>query len=388
MRFRVPVKAFHPAYSAALAAASKSSPQPIMKHVLCRVAAEGTVTLEGTDGHRGVIARVQGVEVVAEGAVIFDGQKVDGILRANADSVLDVEATEVAVVVRCEEDVKGRKQVSRHSLAVFPPDQFPSIASNIEQARLSASLPVNDLLTLFRRVKFAASDDVADEKNKSRGVMFRADGGRVEVAGIQPTLSIAAGASCAAQVAAPTSLMVPANALTLLASVLPKSDGTAEVRTTTVGLAVVTGDCEAWVTAMASNLPAVHKLFPTADHPPACRWADAQPFFTAVERAMVTTSDESVRGFFTFGPGGGVVRTSAPDKGESEVPFDLPDFAGEAVEVPFNTQAVRKIEGGLRKEDQVSAALHLMGKFLRLVVRYGTPEAGGQAVLVQMTVAD
>ena len=384
MKFRVPVKAIHPAYTAALAAASKGSLQPLLRHVLCRVSADGVVTLEGGDGLRGVVARVEGVEVQAEGSAVLD-LKLDGLLRANGDSVLSVEAGESATAVRFERQSNGRTLTARHSLPAVDPQQYPSVAGRIAAAEPVARLPVGELLTLVRRVRFAASDDMAEGKSQARGVLVQTAGGRLHVASMQPQVSAAAEAVAVAEVVKDLGGMFPANSLTLLGGVLPKGEEPVEVRMSASGLVVLTKSTDVWVTAMHAPLLDLGKLFPAADRQPVCRWSDAWPLLEAVAQAAVTTSDDRIAGFLTLDHDGGVVRTSAPESGASEVPFDLPEFDGQRVEVPFNTAAILRIAGGLRKEDSVSAEIHQMGAFLRLVLRYGTTEAGGRAALVQMT---
>lgn len=379
MRFSLPAAAFRAAFDTAAAGCGKGPLSPILHHVLCDAQGDGTVKLYGTDNTRGVTATLAGVRVEEPGRAVLHGPVVGAFLAAGgkADD-LTVRSTPNVVILRA-----GGGECKPPILAV---DQFP--AAGEAGGEVAAEITADDLLTAVRRSAFAATDEAATDRHGqevSRGVLIQAGSDAIRIAGMNSML--AAVTKAPATVHAGGSVMVPKHALGLIVKTLPGGGEVVRVRflpgEPSGGVVFETPTVNLWVRAVQSKLPPVGQLVPPPDAKPVWRCDDALPLFTANRQALVSISDESQRGKFAFGADGCEVKTGSPTRGESAVRFALPGFVGEAVKCDFLAPAVEKIGGGLRKEDSVRAELHRMGH-LRLVVRYGTPESGGLAVLMQM----
>lgn len=377
VKLTIPVQGFNLGFQAAISAAAKGSLQPVLSHVLCTAGDDGTVILEGTDNTRGVRAVVAGAVVETAGRLLLHGEVVGSFLGLNREG--DLSITHNQSMTRLS--VGG----SKCQPPVVPADTYPE-GANLADAQPFASLAVGDLLTAVRRSAFAASDDVVSDKNgtvETRGVLFQAGGGALRIAGM--TANMAAITRVPAVVPAEAGVMLPAATLGLIRKNLPDDGGQVRVLLLAggTGLAFQTDTRTLWVSALNVKVPPVARLVPPADNQPLWACEDATPLFAANRQASVSSDRESPRAAFEFSPAGSVVRTSSPTRGESEVRFSLPGYTGGSVECGFMGQSLQQIGEGLKREDGVRAAVHQMGH-LRLVVRYGTQESGGLAILMEM----
>lgn len=377
VKLSIPAGAFAHGFAAALSAAARGNLQPVLSHVLCTAEAGGTVILEGTDNTRGVRAVLAGAQVDEPGRAILHGEVVGAFLGHHREGTLTL--TVATSLTRLS--VGG----SQCRPPVIPADTYPA-ADESDNARPFADLTVADLLTAVRRSTFAASDDVVGSKDgtvETRGVLFQAGGGAVRIAGM--TANMAAITRTPATVHAENGVMIPAGTLGLIRKNLPDDGGTVRVLLLPgdTGLVFRTDTRSLWVRGLNAKVPPVAKLVPPADNQPLFACEDATPLFVAASRASVSLDREAPRAECKFTTEGCVIRTSSPTRGESEERFTLPGYTGGMVECGFLGQSLLQIGGGLRKEEGVRAAIHQMGH-RRLVVRYGTQDSGGLAILMEM----
>lgn len=381
MKFTMPLPAFREAFASALAGASAGKlAHPLLSHVLCIAESDGRIVLHGTDNTKGVITTLLGARVDEPGRAVLHGAVVGSFLQVN-DGDLTVRAT--ASLVKFQAD-GGECRPPLLTAGEYPVNTTP------ERAILAAEVLADDLLTAVRRSAFAATDDVVEDKSgtvKTRGVLIQVAGTALRVAGMHANL--AAITRCPATVHTPAEAMVTAATLGLIRKSIPKGGEPVRVKFLgdAQGVAAVvfeTPRTTLWVSALSQKSPPVAKLIPAKGAVPLFRTTDAGPLFAANSRALVTISTESQRGKFRFDADGCEVTTGSPERGESAVQFTLPEYTGEPVSVDFLAPSVHQIGQGLKREDGTRAEVHRIGSGLRLVVRYGTDESGGLAVLMQM----
>lgn len=381
VRLTIPVQGFTQAFQAAISAAAKGSLQPILSHVLCTAEADGTVVLEATDNTRGVRAVVAGAVVEAAGRVVLHGEVVGSFLGLNRDGNLSITHTQSMTRLAV-----GGSECRPPLVAA---DTFPA-GPQVADAQEFATLAVGDLLTAVRRSAFAASDDVVSDKSgtvETRGVLFQAGGGALRIAGM--TANMAAITRVPAVTPGEAGVMLPAATLGLIRRNLPDDGGQVRVLAMTgpngiVGLAFQTETRTLWVSALTVKVPPVARLVPPKDNQPLFACDDATPLFDGMKRAAVSCDRESPRAVCSFAADGCKIHTSSSTRGESTSRFVLPGYTGGSVECGFLGQSLQQIGEGLKREDGVRAAIHEMGH-RRLVVRYGTEESGGLAILMEMS---
>lgn len=384
MRFVIPVPAFQPAFSAACLGASKNSPKPIMQQVLCRATADGVLRLEGTDGGRAVIATVEGVQVDQPGDAVLHAAKLTEILRESRGKVLTVDAREdaVRVLAKGEQQTRG----SEFRLPAFAAAEFPAIGERMAGAQAVGRLTGEQLLGAVSRAGFAASDEVLSEQLQARGVLIQVSQsggvGKLAVFGHHPTF--AALGTVAAEHLADGGVMVPSAGLSLIRAVIEDDSQSVEVRVSPAFLVLVSATRTLLITALESPMPPISRIIPPRTATPLAKWEDARPLLQAAREAAVTTDRENVRGDCSLSADGGVIRTQTAESGASEIPFDLQGYEGPPVAVGFNSHHLRAMAAGLKGEQSVQGEIHEINDFHRLVLRYGTPEAGGAAVIQQM----
>ena len=124
---------------------------PVLSNLLVR-AADGVVSMTGTDLEVQLVASVDGIDVEQEGSATIPARKLADIWRSLA------EGAQVSVALEGPRTIV-RSGRSRFALATLPVDEFPDVAS--QDADVSVSLPLADLQRLLDKTSFAmAQQDV------------------------------------------------------------------------------------------------------------------------------------------------------------------------------------------------------------------------------------
>ena len=124
---------------------------PVLSNLLVR-AADGVVSMTGTDLEVQLVASVDGIDVEQEGSATIPARKLADIWRS-----LD-EGAQVSVALEGSRTIV-RSGRSRFALATLPVDEFPDVAS--QDADVSVSIPLADLQRLLDKTSFAmAQQDV------------------------------------------------------------------------------------------------------------------------------------------------------------------------------------------------------------------------------------
>tara|TARA_B110000014_G_C20103714_1_gene579931 strand:- start:518 stop:1621 length:1104 start_codon:yes stop_codon:yes gene_type:complete len=124
---------------------------PVLSNLLVR-AADGVVSITGTDLEVQLVASVEGIDVEQEGSATIPARKLADIWRSL------VEGAQVSVAVEGTRTIV-RSGRSRFALATLPVDEFPDVAS--QDAEVNVSLPLAGLQRLLDKTSFAmAQQDV------------------------------------------------------------------------------------------------------------------------------------------------------------------------------------------------------------------------------------
>ena len=124
---------------------------PVLSNLLVR-AADGVVSITGTDLEVQLVASVEGIDVEQEGSATIPARKLADIWRSL------VEGAQVSVAVEGTRTIV-RSGRSRFALATLPVDEFPDVAS--QEAEVNVSLPLAGLQRLLDKTSFAmAQQDV------------------------------------------------------------------------------------------------------------------------------------------------------------------------------------------------------------------------------------
>ena len=124
---------------------------PVLSNLLVR-AADGVVSITGTDLEVQLVASVDGIDVEQEGSATIPARKLADIWRSL------VEGAQISVALEGSQTIV-RSGRSRFALATLPVDEFPDVAS--QEADVNVSLPLADLQRLLDKTSFAmAQQDV------------------------------------------------------------------------------------------------------------------------------------------------------------------------------------------------------------------------------------
>ena len=124
---------------------------PVLSNVLIK-AADGAVSITGTDLEVQLVATIDGIDIEQEGAATVPARKLADIWRALG------EGAPVSLVVEGDRTIV-RSGRSRFALATLPVDEFPDAVT--QQADVKVSLPLADMQRLLDKTSFAmAQQDV------------------------------------------------------------------------------------------------------------------------------------------------------------------------------------------------------------------------------------
>ena len=124
---------------------------PVLSNVLIK-AADGAVSITGTDLEVQLVATIDGIDIEQEGAATVPARKLADIWRSL------VEGAPVSMGVEGDRTIV-RSGRSRFALATLPVDEFPDAVT--QQADVKVSLPLADMQRLLDKTSFAmAQQDV------------------------------------------------------------------------------------------------------------------------------------------------------------------------------------------------------------------------------------
>src|SRR5690606_26307909 len=166
------------------------------------------------------------------------------------------------------------------------------------------------------------------------GVLVEREGNKLSmVATDGHRLALARGA-CKSATNEPRSAIVPSKALNLLLRLFDDAEQTVRIQIVDNQILFATDQALLVSNLVEGNFPPYKDVIPKEGDKRASLATDV--FASAVRRAALLTNEESKGVRMAFGPEGLTISSRAPEMGEAEVSVEVPEYAGDPIEIGFN----------------------------------------------------
>ncbi len=304
------------------------TPKPVLTCVRL-TAADGVMTLAGTDLEVALHMRVDQVEVQDEGQVLVPADKLAGIVRESVDPTVTIEADAEAAHIRGAD--------SRFTIFGYSADDFPTIAPF--SGEVGFEINAGQLSDLIAQTLFATARETS--RYAINGVLMERDGKKLSLVATDGRRLAMAKGSCAASKGEGVSCIVPTKALNLLQKLLDDPDQAVRVRVEGNQAFFATERATLTTSLVEGNFPPYKDVIPK-EHDRKATF-DVAALASGVRRAALLTNEESKGVRFNFGPKKLVLASRAPEMGESEVSVPVEAFQGEAMEIGFNPHFISDV---------------------------------------------
>jgi DNA polymerase-3 subunit beta len=324
MKIRCPKESLLAALQSASAVVPARSPKPVLTNVKIE-AANGGVVLSATDLEVGIRIEVDGVEVVAPGAVLLPSGRLMAIVReAPAGTTFEITADGTAALVKAPR--------SEFRLPAEDAAEFPSVPTFPDGGSFEITTPL--MRELVRRTVFATDNE--SSRYALGGVLLEFTPGGVIAVGtdgrrlarMQGPAEARGGAS------ADVPPIVPSRAMQLIERCLGAADQPVHVAVRGSEILVKTAATTISARLVDGRFPRWRDVFP--ERPDAVRVQGvAGPLLAAVRQAAIVTSEQSKGVDFSFEPGQLVLAGRSAESGESRVELPL-DHSGATVRIKLD----------------------------------------------------
>jgi DNA polymerase-3 subunit beta len=328
MKVRLPREPFLAALQSGAAVVPSRSPKPVLTNVKLEAGREGVV-LSATDLEVGIRIEVEGVEVLAPGAVLLPSARLMAIVRESSPgTVFEIHSDGTAAVVKAPR--------SEFRLPAEDPLEFPAVATFPADACFELSTPL--VRELVRRTVFATDNEssryalggVLLELSPQGVTAVGTDGRRL--AKMEGPVVVQGGDLAAA------GPIVPARAMQLIERCLVSADTPVHVTARANEILVKTGPTTISARLVDGRFPRWRDVFP--ERPEAVRvQLVAGPLLAAVRQAAIVTSEQSKGVDFSFESGQLVLAGRSAESGESRIELPI-DHAGAAVKIKLDPRFV------------------------------------------------
>ncbi len=301
------------------------SPKPILQNVKFMANAMEGSTLMATDLEVGIRARVLGVKVEDEGAVILPTARVSSILRTSNDEELAIESNQDQLVIR---GLHSEFTLPIEDVELFP--DVPEFAATSYHVVMAA-----DLKKLIRRTIFAT--DAESTRYALGGVLFELAGESIAMVGTDGRRLARMSAALDGENNPPLpsgAPVVPVKALKLMERNLADHDPPVHLVIQS-GSAVLmrTDSAVIYSRLVEGRFPRYQDVFPASVEIKIP--LEVGPLRMAVEQASIITSDDSRGVDFRFVPGMLSLTSRAADVGSSHVELPIA-YEGKPVDITFD----------------------------------------------------
>ena len=328
MNVRCPREPLLAALQSAAAVVPARSPKPVLTNVKLEAGRDGTV-LSATDLEVGIRVEIEGVEVLAPGAVLLPSARLAAIVRESPPgTVFEIQADGTAAVVRAPR--------SEFRLPAEDPLEFPAVATFPAEACFEISTPL--MREIVRRTVFATDNEssryalggVLVELAPEGVIAVGTDGRRL--AKMEGPAKSHGGTAPAAQP------IVPARAMQLIERCLGGADVPVLIAIRPSEILVRTAGATISARLVDGRFPRWRDVFP--ERPQAARVPMvAAPLLAAVRQAAIVTSEQSKGVDFSFEPGQLVLAGRSAESGESRVELPI-EHAGSTVRIKLDPRFV------------------------------------------------
>jgi len=328
MKIRCPKEPLLTALQAAAAVVPSRSPKPILTNVKVE-ATRDEVVLSATDLEVGIRVAVDGVEVVAPGAVLLPTGRLMAIVRESAAGTpFEIHSDGTAAIVKAPR--------SEFRLPAEDPLEFPAAATFPDGGFVEVSTPL--ARELVRRTVFATDNEssryalggVLLEFTPQGVIAVGTDGRRL--AKMEGPVVVQGGDLAAA------GPIVPARAMQLIERYLVSAETPVHVTARANEILVKTGPTTISARLVEGRFPRWRDVFP--DRPEAVRvQLVAGPLLAAVRQAAIVTSEQSKGVDFSFEAGQIGLSGRTAEWGESRIELPI-DHAGTTVKIKLDPRFV------------------------------------------------
>lgn len=298
------------------------TPKPVLTCVKLDAAAEGGLTLTGTDLDVAVRYTTPRVEVSEPGEALIPADKLGQIVRESIDPTLTIE-TQGDVVHISGQDAKYK--IFGYPAGDFPP--VPEFDGESDYDISAADLHRLVAMTLFATAKENsryAINGVLVERENSKLTVVATDGHR---------LALAEG-RCESRKEEKKSAIVPTKALHLLLRLFDDGEETVRVKHDGQQMLFATDHATLSTNLVEGNFPPYRDVVPKDGDKKATLSADL--LRSGVRRAALLTNEESKGVRMSFSKEGLKLASRAPEMGEAEVNIEMGEYEGEPIEIGFN----------------------------------------------------
>ena len=301
------------------------TPTPVLTCIKL-TAEDGRMTLSASDGDVGLRMTMEQVEVDQAGEALIPADKLNQIVRECQAPTVSLENDKQALFIRSGE--------SKFKVYGFDPAEAPPIKS-FEDAEVDCEIRAGDLLTLIARSLFAAADE--HSRYAINGVLLDRKGTEIRmIATDGRRLAMASGSVDSGD--GDTNCIVPSKALGIMRRLLRSDDATVRLAIDEHRIHVHVDDGSGQATLSSSlvegRFPPFEDVIPKDQDKKVV--FDCNSLRAAVRQAALLTSEESRSVRMCFQNKQLVLTSHAPEMGEAEVHIDLPDYAGDDLEIGFN----------------------------------------------------
>lgn len=300
------------------------TPKPVLTCVKL-TADDAGLTLEATDTEVSVCLTSARVEASEPGEALIPADKLNQIVRESIDATITLSADgDVAEVTGSD---------SKFKIYGHPPADYPAKVKFPGEPDFT--IAAGDLHRLVAQTLFATARE--NSRYAINGVLFERAGNKLTVVATDGhRLALAKGSCKAADKADKDtrSAIIPTKALHLLMRLFNDAEQTVSVKVADSQILFKTDDAVLASNLVEGNFPPYADVIPKDGDRKATLATDN--FVSAVRRAALLTNEESKGVRMAFSKDGLTLSSRAPEMGEAEISVDLPEYAGEPVEVGFN----------------------------------------------------
>ncbi len=317
------------------------TPKPVLECVKIE-AANGVLTLSGTDLEAALRVSTTRVDIQAPGDALVPADKLMQICRNLTDATLAIEVKDAVATIKGEG--------TTFKIYGHTPSEFPSIP---DPGKLDADFTIDadTLCLLIERTIFATARE--NSRYAINGVLVSRKGKNVEFVSTDGRRLALAKGKCTTSGSEDGVCIIPTKALNLLQKLAANDpDAMVQVKIEDNRAIFILGDAGDEQSMLSTNL--VEGAFPPyEDVIP--KDLDKKATFDvglldiAVKQAALLTNEESKGIRMTFSESSLSISSRAPELGEAEIKVALNKFDGSELEIGFNptfiTDALRHVEG-------------------------------------------
>ena len=301
------------------------TPKPVLTCVKLTAGDDGLV-LEATDTEVSVRLSTPRVEIAEPGQALIPADKLQQIVRESADSTLTLSTEQdVAHIVG---------QDSKFKIFGHPPTDFP--ATTGFAGTPDFTINAGDLHRLIALTLFATARE--NSRYAINGVLVERTGNKLAVVATDGHRLALAKGSCKGASGGDKdetrAAIVPTKALNLLLRLFDNAEQTVEVKIEDNQILFKTDTAVLVSNLVEGNFPPYADVIPKDGDKKATLATDL--FISAVRRAALLTNEESKGVRMSFADDGLTITSRAPEMGEAEIHLDVPEYAGDPVEIGFN----------------------------------------------------